>query len=342
MSRTITALFDTREDAQAGCERLKEARVDADSVRIHDSGSTSQSGQSSQYSTAQEPGLWASIKNAFLPDEDRHTYEEGMRRGGYLLTADVDEDKIDDAVRALEDANGVDIDERAQAWRSEGWDYNPAEASGALFGGERDRDPNALGASGYEQDRDRTTMGGSDDDVIPIVEEQLVVGKREVGRGGVRVRSYVTETPMHEQVRLRQERVNIARNTVDRPLSDADADAFRERSIEMTETNEEAVVGKTARVVEEVSLNKTSDERVEDINETVRRTDVEIEEIEGAGRSDTDRGLGDRMAGLANEGLGNTKQGIGGLTGNDDLTRDGLSQERKGEGQQGKGPDRSF
>ncbi|MGI4730702.1 MAG: YsnF/AvaK domain-containing protein, partial [Janthinobacterium lividum] len=112
------------------------------------------------------------------------------------------------------------------------------------------------------------------------VEEQLVVGKREVDRGGARVRSYVTETAVHEQIRLRDEKINVQRRAVDRPITDAD-DAFRERTIDMTATGEEAVVGKTARVVEEVVVSKTSGEHVEQIDDTVRRTDVEVDETKG-------------------------------------------------------------
>ncbi|MGI4733102.1 MAG: YsnF/AvaK domain-containing protein, partial [Janthinobacterium lividum] len=112
------------------------------------------------------------------------------------------------------------------------------------------------------------------------VEEQLVVGKREVDRGGARVRSYVTETAVHEQIKLRDEKINVQRRAVDRPITDAD-DAFRERTIDMTATGEEAVVGKTARVVEEVVVSKTRGEHVEQIDDTVRRTDVEIDEDAG-------------------------------------------------------------
>src|SRR5690348_3190656 len=86
----------------------------------------------------------------------------------------------------------------------------------------------------------RVTTGG---------EERLRVGKREVGHGRVRVRSYVVETPVQEQVTLHQERVEIERRPVDRPAAAGD-DAFRERTIEATETSEEAVVSKEARVRE--------------------------------------------------------------------------------------------
>lgn len=329
MSRTITALFDTRADAEAGRARLLEANVDADNIRIHDAdssglgrdgdmttgstmggssmaGSTTgtttgsamgttggsmadrttldrsygATGTDGEYDAHRSHGFWASIKNAFLPDEDRATYEEGIRRGGYLLTADVDEDEVDHAVAALENAHGsVDMEQRSSDWKNAGWAATPA-----MFG--RDRTETAK-VDTARMDTARTDMGTrttGTNDAIPIVEEQLVVGKREVERGGVRVRSYVTEKPVHEQIRLRQEHVNVERRPVDRPLSDAD-NAFRERTVEMTERGEEAVVGKTARVVEEVVLSKSADERVEDVNETVRRTDVEVENLTGANRT---------------------------------------------------------
>jgi uncharacterized protein (TIGR02271 family) len=126
-----------------------------------------------------------------------------------------------------------------------------------------------------------------------VVEEQLVVGKREVERGGVRVRSYVTEVPVHEQIRLRSERVSVERRPVDRAV---DADAFREQSIEMTRTDEEAVVEKTARIVEEVVISKSAEERVEQISDTVRHTDVVVERLDvtdaGLSRNQADPGFG--------------------------------------------------
>lgn len=285
MSRTITAMFDTRADADAARERLLAAQIDADNVRVHDQGSA---GTTSSHDA--DIGIWASIKNAFLPDDDRHVYEEGIRRGGYLLSADVGEQEIDHAVAVLEDANCVDIDERAESWKSDGWDASPMSTG-------RASKPAMFGES-------RSSENGS----IPIIEEQLVVGKREVERGGMRVRSYVTEMPVHEQVRLRDETVQVERNPVDRDVTENDMDAFRERSIEMTETHEEAVVGKTARVVEEVSLKKSHDEHVEDIAETVRKTDVEIENL--AASSDGERssfhGAHSDQHADADTGLGNS------------------------------------
>ncbi|WP_174292543.1 YsnF/AvaK domain-containing protein [Sphingomonas bacterium] len=267
MTRTITALFDQRADAEAAQNRLEAAHVDASHISIHDKASPGF--HAAGKSTTQDPGMWGSIKNAFLPDEDRHTYEEGVRRGGFLLTADVGEEHVDAAVKVLEESDSVDVDDRSQQWKSSGWDHAPEAAAGV-----------GIGAEAYGSDRAVARTDAEGEQSIPIVEEQLIVGKREVDRGGARVRSYVTETPVHEQVRLRDEKISVQRRAVDRPLTDAD-DAFRERTIDVTATGEEAVVGKTARVVEEVVVSKTAGSHVEDINDTVRRTEVEIDEDKG-------------------------------------------------------------
>lgn len=124
---------------------------------------------------------------------------------------------------------------------------------------------------------------------IPVVQEELEVGKRAVETGGVRVESRVSETPVREQVNLREEHVNIERHAVDRPLTAADTDAFRDRTIEMREHAEKAVVAKTARVVEEVSVGKTATSHTEQISDTVRRTDVDVVPIGTMQRTGYDR-----------------------------------------------------
>jgi uncharacterized protein (TIGR02271 family) len=129
------------------------------------------------------------------------------------------------------------------------------------------------------QQRDTSTAA------IPVVQEQLRVGKREVQRGGVRVYSRVVETPVNESVGLREEHVNVERRPVNEPISGADTTAFKEQSIEMRETAEEAVVEKSARVVEEVMINKEVTQREQQINDTVRHTEVEVEQLAGSNAS---------------------------------------------------------
>ncbi len=245
MSRTVTALFDSRADADAAKQRLVASQIDASNVHIHEQGAEG------------DHGFWASLKGLFVADDDRHAYGEGIRRGGYLVSADIDEGRADEAVRILDEANSVDIDQRTADWRGSGWTGRFADTTTPTTG------------TGQ-------TVG---EEVIPVVEEELRVGKREVERGGARVRSYIREIPVNEAVSLREEHVNVERRPVDRALGagELSGDAFRERTIEMTETAEEAVVGKTARVVEEVVVSKTADTRTETVSDTVRRTEVEVE-----------------------------------------------------------------
>jgi stress response protein YsnF len=123
------------------------------------------------------------------------------------------------------------------------------------------------------------------EETAPIVEEELSIGKREVASGGARVTSSVEERPVEKTVSLREEEVEADRRSADRELSPEEAEAaFEGKTVEMMGTSEEAEVSKTARVVGEVSLNKQTNEREQTVRDTVRRTDVEVEEVEPSSR----------------------------------------------------------
>jgi stress response protein YsnF len=81
---------------------------------------------------------------------------------------------------------------------------------------------------------------------------------------------------VEENVTLHTERVSIDRRPPSAGSRVDNAD-FTDRNIEVTETDEEAVIGKTARVKEEVVVHKEATDRVETVHDTVRRQDVEIE-----------------------------------------------------------------
>ncbi len=245
MSRTVTALYDTRAEAEGARDRLSSEFDVEGRAKIIEKGSSD-------------------FHSVPLSNEDRSAYGEGLNRGGFMLCAEVDEDEdADKIVSLLEETASVDMDERQESWRSEGW-------SGSA--GIRE-------TSGSEN---RTSERGNvvEEERIPIVEEQLRVGKREEQRGGARVRSYVEERPVSESVSLREEHVNVERRPVDQKLSSADLkdkDLLRERTVEMRETAEKAVIGKDARVKEEVIVQKTANERTENVQDTVRETKVEVD-----------------------------------------------------------------
>jgi hypothetical protein len=117
-ARSLSALFDTREDADEAVSRLAEIGITGASVRV------TGGEEYARRSTGQEDdkGFWESIADFFFPEDDREAYAEGLRRGGYLVSVTgISADQFDAAVDILDDEGSVNLDERAQAWRSEGW-----------------------------------------------------------------------------------------------------------------------------------------------------------------------------------------------------------------------------
>lgn len=111
--------------------------------------------------------------------------------------------------------------------------------------------------------------------VIPLAEEILTVGTRKVSSGTTRVRRYVVETPVEKQVTLVHERVVVERR---RPVTDKlSGETLTELTIEVTETEEVPVVGKTVRLKEEVVVRTERTERIETVRDTVRQDEIEIE-----------------------------------------------------------------
>ena len=216
-------------------------------------------------------------------------------RQGWLFTTDR---YIPLAAIAGVDADGIYVNVAKDQIEHMGWDVMPEEgATTATYGTTTStvRDTSDTMASTVRDTsvrRDETAMQPHARDVdagaevaIPVVEEELRAGKRAVEGGGVRVTTRVEETPVEEQVTLREERVDVERRAVDRPVSDADLAALQDGTVEVRARREEPVVDKQARIVEEVVIKKDVDQRTETIHDTVRRTDVNVEEIPGQTRT---------------------------------------------------------
>lgn len=231
-------------------------------------------------------GLIGALVGMGVPEEDARYYTEGVRRGGALVTVNASDDKADTAYDIIQRHGAVDIDERGADWKKSGWQGFDANAKpysaqeiDTYRSQARPANTNISNRTNTQAtpNRNINTQGG--EAVLPVVEEELQVGKRQVDRGGVRVYSKVEEKPVQEQVSLREERVNVDRRPVDRAVTDADRTAFKEGTFEVRTTSEEAVVNKQARVVEEVAINKDVQQRNQTINDTVRRTDVQVEQL---------------------------------------------------------------
>jgi uncharacterized protein (TIGR02271 family) len=128
----------------------------------------------------------------------------------------------------------------------------------------------------------RSAAAPVEEEQIPVVSEELRIGKREVARGGARVRSFTREEPVEQNVTLNDEVVEVEGRPSERRLSDDEIEAgglFKERVFEIAEMREEPVVTKVAVVREELIVRKTIKERTETIRDTVRHTEVEVEDL---------------------------------------------------------------
>jgi len=244
-------------------------------------------------------GLLGALTDLGMSEEEAGYYAEGIRRGSVLVTVRVDESMVDRAIDVLEDHDPVDVEQRVAQWRREGWTrfdpkaepYTPPVTTRVENQPSRSQVrstaavPPAVVPETKRDMRPTHTHATDKETSIPVVEEQLNVGKRQTEQG-VRVHTQVRSTPVEEQVRLREEHVNVERRPVNRPVNAGDREAFKENTIEFTETAEEAVVNKQARVVEEVVVRKDATEHVETVRDTVRRTDVQVER-EGEGQAKT-------------------------------------------------------
>ncbi len=120
-----------------------------------------------------------------------------------------------------------------------------------------------------------------EEEVVPIVEERVAIGKRVADRGHtINVRTRVVSERVAEDVHLRDEDVTVQRRKVNErvPTDQAEALLKGDRTVTMTERDEEAVVAKDAVVTDEVVVRKTAGDRVERVEETVRKTQVDIDE----------------------------------------------------------------
>ncbi len=316
MAQTVIGMFDDSSEAQQAVEKLVSSGISRDRIDVTDKSSSSSSGSTgSSYSSTgsdssttrdhdddhHDNAITRFFKNLFGDDDDdADKYSKVASRAKCIVTVHAQSsDEAEDAADILDDNGAVDVNERASEYgygSASGSGSSGSSALGSMANagatglgagvaalGDDDTDTNrtrstATDTGDYTGTSDRTSNNESKK--IPVIKEDIEIGKREVESGGARVRSRIVERPVEESIRLRQERVNVERNPVDRPASDSDFSNFEEKDIEMVERSEVPVVNKQARVVEEVSLNKEVEEKKETVKDTVRNTEVDVDELD--------------------------------------------------------------
>ena len=302
MSKTVVGIFEYSSEAQEAQKYLLENGFSQENIDINTAPGHSVSDYNDEPVKREHSsdGIGNFFRNLFSDDDDEvNRYSEAGRKGTVLTVHARTEDEAEMAVRILDNYGAVDVDDFSSSdykstskYAAGSNDLSSADYASANYASGADEfktndfipGTDALGVTGYSTTSDdlkseddfRTS---EDSDVIPVIEEELIVGKREVQTGGVRLRSRIVERQVEENIRLRQENVVVERTPVDRVATEADFDTFKEGTIEVKEYAELPVVSKEARVVEEVSLSKTIDEKNETVSDTVRSTEVETEDI---------------------------------------------------------------
>jgi uncharacterized protein (TIGR02271 family) len=281
MAQTVIGVFDTQGDAQRAVEQLFDNGFDRDSVDISAQTDTDYSTQTTTMRDRDDDndGIGGFFRSLFGGDDDdeREKYTNVARRGTLVTVYARSNDEAERAADLLDEYGAVNVDERYEQYRTQ-----PGYTS------EMGTTPTD---AGYLNTNQTNEQGGS----VQVIEENLNVGKREVTTGGVRVRSRIVERPVEEHIRLREEHVRIERTPVNRPVTDADLNTFQEGQIEVVEHAEVPVVEKQARVVEEISVGKEVNERDETIRDTVRNTEVDVEQIPGTETTQTRRTTNDDL-----------------------------------------------
>lgn len=248
-TRTLIGLYETRDQAENAIKDLYAAGFDRDSVLLKKAEEITDTGEAS----GRETGFLAGVRDLL---GDMGILGKGPSRpawagpGDMVVVVDTDDARVDKAADILNRHGAYDIEERMAQIRA----GTTAKARPA---------------------RTEAAAGQT----LQSIEEELKVGKRTISRGGVRIFTRPTERTVDVPVTLREEEVHVERHPVDRPAGAEDIGAFREQSFEVRATGEEAVVGKEARVKEEVTVGKSAGERKETIRETVRGTKVEVQQL---------------------------------------------------------------
>jgi len=317
MRQTVIGFFDSATDAQRAEDRLREAgftEQDIDvsignSERSSAAGSTpyevsdeSRYSGSDRYNEPARPdvlneekirqrrddrdddnfgdSIGRFFRNLFDNKQDAERYARVGRSSSIVSVYAESSVQAERARDILDECGAFDVDERASSLYTErtGSYTDTVDSDDSTVQSTSNETDVRTTDSTYE-DRDRMNPDGVSERSIPVIEENINVGKREVSTGGVRLRSRIFERPVEENLRLREERVRVERVPADRPATDSDFETFREGEIEITETSEVPIVNKEARVVEEVKLTKDVNQREETVRDKVRKTDVEIENL---------------------------------------------------------------
>ena len=306
MHQILVAVFDTVANADRAVQALENANVSSASIRRYHRddpamenlgtrtsthvGSVSTAAVDADRVHQRSSGFWAWLTGEEggttdpTYESDHAYYGRHIDSGSTVLAVTVEQAESQRVMDLLADQMPLkleDVGTEASATGTQDTSAMTAMREGTMREGTMDgvcegtmREVGMMGTPHAMTEPNRISETNEREEVIPLAEEQVEIGKRRVDHA-TRIRRYVVETPVERQVTLRDETVEIERR---RPVEGTSpgAGAFEERTVEVHTSSEQPEVTKTANIAEEVVVHKTVTDRPETIRETVRKEQVEV------------------------------------------------------------------
>jgi uncharacterized protein (TIGR02271 family) len=264
---TLVAVYDTPPHADAAVKALKAAGFAESDISVFDSARL-KAGRTSLSPGVKEPGLWHRLFGTDVHEHEASIYGQTVEEGGSVISVRVPESEVAHASAVLNIHRPVDVHDRAVTSG-----IAPAAHVEAV-----EKKLAAIPLAAEQQVAVSPKLAAAQPDVLRLAEEQLEVGKQIAETGRTRVRRFVTEREVAQDVALHEEHAEVLRKAISDPAYVGEID-WADDTIEIVETAEHALVNKTARIVEEVGLKKVGSDHVETIRDKLRRQQVEIERL---------------------------------------------------------------
>ena len=258
--QSIIAAFKDNSTAKQAVERLVAQGFARSAIHLQSGYEDAAAPAAGRTSLADPFGFATFFSTLFGADAQSEAgkYAEAVRRGTTVVAVDVrSEGESDKATRVMQELGSIDVDQRAQEWQSQGW----------------------TGFDAAAKPLSREELSAEQEKVVPVVQEELKVGKRDANGGGVRVRSLGCHRDAGVRADLAAQRAHHGRAPPGELAPRPPTGELQGLHLDVRDLSEQVVVGKKARVVEEVVVGKEVTEHTEEVSDTVRRTDVEIERV---------------------------------------------------------------
>ena len=206
-----------------------------------------------------DAGLWRRLFGHDIGDNQSSVYSRAIESGGAVLSLRLPESEVPRAMKILDVHQPQNLNERSADWNASGTFTTKSSAP-------------PLAPKGTN-----SVITGKEE-ILRLAEEHLDVAKRQVETGKARIRRFVVEQPVESQITLHEEHAAMLRRPVSdgKALTDVD---WTDKTIEVTETAEQAVVSKSAHIAEEVVIRKEGSDHIETVRDKIRRQQVEMERL---------------------------------------------------------------